>query len=45
MGKTALTTDIGLNMSTDYGVLLLSMEMSDQAIVARAVASRPVTSR
>lgn len=40
MGKTALTTDIGLNMATDYGVLLLSMEMSDQEIVARAVASR-----
>ncbi|MGO4326752.1 replicative DNA helicase [Cupriavidus sp. 2TAF22] len=40
MGKTALTTDIGLNISTDYGVLLLSMEMSDQEIVARSVASR-----
>lgn len=40
MGKTALTTDIGLNISTTYGVLLLSMEMSDQEIVARAAASR-----
>lgn len=40
MGKTALTTDIGLNISVDYGVLLLSMEMSDQEIVARALASR-----
>ncbi|WP_373379881.1 replicative DNA helicase [Cupriavidus nantongensis] len=40
MGKTALTTDIGLNMATTYGVLLLSMEMSDQEIVARAAASR-----
>ncbi|CAJ0698710.1 replicative DNA helicase [Ralstonia holmesii] len=40
MGKTALTTDLGLNIATDYGVLLLSMEMSDQEIVARALASR-----
>ncbi|QYY30259.1 replicative DNA helicase [Cupriavidus pinatubonensis] len=40
MGKTALTTEIGLNQSTDYSVLLLSMEMSDQEIVARAAASR-----
>ncbi|WP_434033574.1 replicative DNA helicase [Cupriavidus sp. a3] len=40
MGKTALTTDIGLNMSTDYSVLLQSMEMSDQEIVGRAMANR-----
>jgi replicative DNA helicase len=40
MGKTALTTNIGLNMASDYSVLLLSMEMADQEIVARAVASR-----
>lgn len=41
MGKTALTTDIGLNMA-DAGrsVLLDSMEMSDQEIIARAVANR-----
>lgn len=40
MGKTALTVDIGLTMSDTYGVMLLSMEMSDQEIVARAAASR-----
>ncbi|MEZ7780483.1 replicative DNA helicase [Cupriavidus gilardii] len=40
MGKTALTTDIGLNMASTYGVLLLSMEMADQEIVARAAANR-----
>ncbi|KAI3591634.1 Replicative DNA helicase (DnaB) [Cupriavidus sp. U2] len=41
MGKTALTTDIGLNMA-DAGrsVLLDSMEMSDQELVARAAANR-----
>ncbi|AMR77268.1 replicative DNA helicase [Cupriavidus nantongensis] len=40
MGKTALTTDIGLNIASSHSVLLLSMEMSDQEIVARAVANR-----
>ena len=40
MGKTALTTDIGLNVASDRSVLLLSMEMSDQEIVARALSSR-----
>lgn len=40
MGKTALTTDIGLNISANRSVLLLSMEMSDREIVARAAANR-----
>lgn len=40
MGKTALTTNIGLNLAADHSVLLLSMEMADQEIVSRAVASR-----
>lgn len=41
MGKTALTTDIGLNMArAGRSVLLDSMEMSDQEVVARAVANR-----
>lgn len=41
MGKTALTTDIGLNMGdAGFSVLLDSMEMSDQEILARAVANR-----
>ncbi|MEN7529317.1 replicative DNA helicase [Cupriavidus sp. DL-D2] len=41
MGKTALTTDIGLNIAdSGLSVLLFSMEMSDQEIVARALANR-----
>lgn len=40
MGKTALTTDIGLNIAAEHSVLLLSMEMSDREIVARATANR-----
>lgn len=40
MGKTALTTDIGLNIASAHSVLLLSMEMSDREIVARATANR-----
>ncbi|WP_375198971.1 replicative DNA helicase [Cupriavidus metallidurans] len=41
MGKTALTTDLGLNIA-DAGrsVLLDSMEMADAEIVARALANR-----
>ncbi|CAG2152616.1 Replicative DNA helicase [Cupriavidus campinensis] len=41
MGKTALTTDMGLNMAdAGLSVLLDSMEMSDQELVARAAANR-----
>jgi len=40
MGKTALTTDIGLTIAQTHSVLLLSMEMSDREIVARAAANR-----
>lgn len=41
MGKTALTTDVGLNIAhAGRSVLLLSMEMSDREIVARSVANR-----
>ncbi|AMR77654.1 replicative DNA helicase [Cupriavidus nantongensis] len=41
MGKTALTTDIGLNIAdAGLSVLLDSMEMSDAEIVARALANR-----
>ncbi|WP_423196771.1 Replicative DNA helicase [Cupriavidus sp. H19C3] len=41
MGKTALTTDVGLNIAhAGRSVLLLSMEMPDREIVARAVANR-----
>lgn len=41
MGKTALTTDVGLNIAdSGRSVLLFSMEMSDQEIVARALANR-----
>ncbi|MDQ2822058.1 MAG: replicative DNA helicase [Pseudomonadota bacterium] len=40
MGKTALTTDIGLNMSLAVSVLNFSMEMESQEIAARALANR-----
>lgn len=41
MGKTALTTDVGLNIAhAGSSVLLLSMEMSDREIVARSIANR-----
>ncbi|GAA7771969.1 hypothetical protein RN01_29255 [Cupriavidus sp. SHE] len=41
MGKTALTTDLGLNIAhAGRSVLLDSMEMSDSEIVARALANR-----
>jgi len=40
MGKTALATDIGLNIANAHSVLELSMEMSDREIVARAAANR-----
>lgn len=41
MGKTALTTDIGLNIAHGgLSVLLDSMEMSDSELVARALANR-----
>lgn len=40
MGKTALTTDIGLNISADHSVLNFSMEMESQEIAGRALANR-----
>lgn len=40
MGKTALTTDMGLNMSSTVSVLNFSMEMESQEIAARALANR-----
>ncbi|MDN4061284.1 replicative DNA helicase [Massilia sp. YIM B02769] len=40
MGKTALTSDIGLNMAADVSVLNFSMEMESQEIAARALSNR-----
>lgn len=40
MGKSALTSDVGLNMAADHSVLNFSMEMECQEIAARALASR-----
>lgn len=40
MGKTALTSDIGLNMAADYSVLNFSMEMESQEIASRALSNR-----
>lgn len=40
MGNTALSTDIGLNMSSAVSVLNFSMEMESQEIAARALANR-----
>jgi len=40
MGKTALTSDIGLNMAERYSVLNFSMEMEGQEIASRALANR-----
>jgi replicative DNA helicase len=40
MGKTALTSDIGLNMAERYSVLNFSMEMEGQEITCRALANR-----
>ncbi|MDY0961764.1 replicative DNA helicase [Massilia sp. CFBP9026] len=40
MGKTALTSDIGLNMAENYSVLNFSMEMEGQEIASRALANR-----
>lgn len=40
MGKTALTSDIGLNMAERYSVLNFSMEMGSREIAERALANR-----
>ena len=40
MGKTALTSDIGLNIAADHSVLNFSMEMESQEIAGRALANR-----
>lgn len=40
MGKTALTSDIGLNMAESLSVLNFSMEMESQEIASRALANR-----
>ena len=40
MGKTALTSDIGLNMAEQYSVLNFSMEMESQEIASRALSNR-----
>jgi replicative DNA helicase len=40
MGKTALTSDIGLNMAEAHSVLNFSMEMESQEIAARALSNR-----
>jgi replicative DNA helicase len=40
MGKTALTSDIGLNMGERFSVLNFSMEMEGQEIAERALANR-----
>ncbi len=40
MGKTALSADIGLNISESTPVQMFSMEMSDQEVAGRALASR-----
>ncbi|MYM25764.1 replicative DNA helicase [Duganella sp. FT135W] len=40
MGKTALSSDIGLNISEQHSVLMFSMEMSSQEVSGRALANR-----
>lgn len=40
MGKTALTSDIGLHIAEAYSVLNFSMEMEGQEIAGRALANR-----
>lgn len=40
MGKSALSAHIGLNMASDYSVLMFSMEMSGQELTGRALANR-----
>jgi replicative DNA helicase len=40
MGKTALTSDIGLNMAERFSVLNFSMEMEGKEITERALANR-----
>jgi replicative DNA helicase len=40
MGKSALTSDIGLNVAADHSVLNFSMEMEGQEIAGRALANR-----
>jgi len=40
MGKTALTSDFGLNVAADHSVLNFSMEMESQEIAGRALANR-----
>jgi replicative DNA helicase len=40
MGKTALTSDVGLNIAADHSVLNFSMEMESQEIAGRALANR-----
>lgn len=40
MGKTALSSDIGLNISEARSVLMFSMEMGSQEVAGRALANR-----
>lgn len=40
MGKTALSSDIGLNIADEHSVLVFSMEMSGQEVAGRALANR-----
>jgi replicative DNA helicase len=40
MGKTALSSDIGLNISEQHSVLMFSMEMGSQEVAGRALANR-----
>jgi replicative DNA helicase len=40
MGKTALSADIGLNISEERSVLMFSMEMSSTEVAGRALANR-----
>lgn len=40
MGKTALSSDVGLNISEEHSVLMFSMEMSSQEVSGRALANR-----
>lgn len=40
MGKTALSSDIGLSIAEQHSVLMFSMEMSGQEVAGRALANR-----
>lgn len=40
MGKTALSSDVGLNIAEQHSVLMFSMEMSSQEVAGRALANR-----